>query len=591
MLALSSQLVVAQDMKDHPSPYLRLHADDSVDWQVWGKAVLDRAKAENKLVFLSIGYFSCHWCHVMQKESYQDKQIGERLNEHFIAVKVDRELRPELDRRMIRFVEAVRGQAGWPLNVFITPDGYPVTGFTYLPRDSFYDVLSQLQQEWQQRHGEIKAAAREYFEQTETDEQRSALVTLPDEHFDKVMDAFISQAMMMADELQGGFGSTTKFPSYPQINVLLQLIESDPDIDSDLLHFVRLTLDVMASRHLMDHVNNGFFRYVTDPDWQTPHFEKMLYDNAQLAALYFDAERIWPKQGYADIGLRTIEFMSDFLEDEDGGFNASLSAVDEQNVEGAAYYWTLSELEQVLNDRELETLKKQGAVPADSSQSFQIKPLIGLGSSAQQVDTNRAVLNKLRDAQKPWMPVDNKRLASWNALVLKALLKAEAFSEDEKMAQKSDRLYRYIINNFIDNEKVIRFAGQSQAAETTLADYAQVAHALQAYANARNDKQAEKMAQLLVKQAFSSYYRNGRWIQNTNSLIPGDMGEWILTDRVLQSPVSVLLETVFITTEPDPVIKKQAATLLTRLTRDLLEVPYHYGSAIMLRKKYHPSTQ
>ncbi len=124
-------------LKDHPSPYLSMHSEDPVDWQLWGKEVLDRAKAENKLIYVSIGYFSCHWCHVMQKESYKDPAVGALLNKNFIAVKVDRELRPELDRRLIRFVEEVRGQAGWPLNVFVTPDGYPVTGFTYLPRDNF----------------------------------------------------------------------------------------------------------------------------------------------------------------------------------------------------------------------------------------------------------------------------------------------------------------------------------------------------------------------------------------------------------------------------------------------------------------------
>jgi len=581
------QAVQAKTLKDHPSPYLGLHANDPVNWQVWSQGILEQAKAENKLIYLSIGYFSCHWCHVMQKESYQDDEVGRFLNKHYIAVKVDRELRPELDRRMLRFVEAVRGQAGWPLNVFLTPEGYPITGFTYLPRDSFFKVLDQLQQQWQQDHADIKQLARDYFTQTESSEARSVLLSLPDEHFDEVVKGFISQVMILADELQGGFGDTSKFPSYPQLNVLLDLIESDPQLDSDVADFTLLTLEMMANRHLMDQVNGGFFRYVTDPDWQTPHFEKMLYDNAQLAQLYFKAETLWPDRGFADIGQRTIKFMIDFLANSVGGFNASLSAVDEDNVEGAAYYWSIAELKQALNEKEFKLLVQQWSLPDDLDYSLLIKPLTGSGIAAQHKETFLAIASKLRSYPKPAMPVDDKRLAAWNALALKALLKAEPFAIDSSVKQQADQLYAYMVQNFIEEGRVIRFSGQSQAAETTLMDYAQLAHAFQYYATARDHQQASKLARDLIQQALDIFLQDGRWVQHDASLIPGDEGEWVIQDSVLESPVTLLLKTIFMMPTADEKLLNQAQAWVTRLTRDMLDVPYHYGSAIMLRQKYH----
>lgn len=581
------QAVQAKTLKDHPSPYLGLHANDPVNWQVWSQGILEQAKAENKLIYLSIGYFSCHWCHVMQKESYQDDEVGRFLNKHYIAVKVDRELRPELDRRMLRFVEAVRGQAGWPLNVFLTPEGYPITGFTYLPRDSFFKVLDQLQQQWQQDHADIKQLARDYFTQTESSEARSVLLSLPDEHFDEVVKGFISQVMILADELQGGFGDTSKFPSYPQLNVLLDLIESDPQLDSDVADFTLLTLEMMANRHLMDQVNGGFFRYVTDPDWQTPHFEKMLYDNAQLAQLYFKAETLWPDRGFADIGQRTIKFMIDFLANSVGGFNASLSAVDEDNVEGAAYYWSIAELKQALNEKEFKLLVQQWSLPDDLDYSLLIKPLTGSGIAAQHKETFLAIASKLRSYPKPAMPVDDKRLAAWNALALKALLKAEPFAIDSSVKQQADQLYAYMVQNFIEEGRVIRFSGQSQAAETTLMDYAQLAHAFQSYATARDHQQASKLARDLIQQALDIFLQDGRWVQHDASLIPGDEGEWVIQDSVLESPVTLLLKTIFMMPTADEKLLNQAQAWVTRLTRDMLDVPYHYGSAIMLRQKYH----
>ena len=588
-------LAQQNSLQDNPSPYLAMHAKDPVAWQTWGPDVLERARREGKLIYVSIGYFSCHWCHVMQRESYSDEAVGAFLNKYFIPVKVDRELRPELDRRMIAFVEAVRGQAGWPLNVFITPDGYPLTGFTYLPRDNFYTVLQQLQKEWLKRSDEIAGVAKEYFEQTETSENKSSLVTVSDENRSKITDFFIAQAMSIADELQGGFGETTKFPSYPQLNALMQLAAADDKIDPDVTHFVQLTLDNMASRHLMDHINNGFYRYSTDPDWQTPHYEKMLYDNAQLASLYLDADHIWPGRGYADIGLRTLDFMRDFLRDADGGYNASLSAVDEQDVEGGGYLWSKQELKQALSEAEFAHLSKIWKLNEITDAHFQADPLIGIGADDEHRAINQRILQKLRKVKKSRMPVDSKRLASWNALALIALAKAQKVDNSAARRAQMTQLYDYIRQHFIqrDNQgglQVVRFSGQKRSAETTLEDYATLARAMQLYADVSASQPARLLALQLAQQAFKRYFREQRWFQNNASLIPGDQGAFIIQDGVLQSPGSLLLETVLAMPKGDVALQKKARQLVQRLTRDVLDTPYYYPSSILLAQRQRAQT-
>lgn len=585
-------LVNASALKDHPSPYLNMHANDPVQWQVWGKEALDKARRENKLVFLSIGYFSCHWCHVMQRESYQDEAIGAYLNENYVPVKVDRELRPVLDRRMIRFVETVRGQAGWPLNVFVTPDGYPVTGFTYLPRDNFNSVLQQLNTKWSADHSEIKQAARQYFEQTELDESKSQQVSIEPKLYAKLLDGFVSQAMLLADEFQGGFGETTKFPSYPQLNALIRVIQHQPNIDPDVINFVRLTLDEMASRHLLDHLNDGFFRYTTDPDWQTPHFEKMLYDNAQLAMLYLDAEKLWPGQGYREVGLKTVDFIIGFLGDDLGGFNSSLSAVDINNVEGGAYFWTKLELEQVLAKDDFIYMSKHYDVSPTQDEAFLLKPVLPLKNKKTQDQKVKAILKKLRTVEKPLMPVDDKKIASWNALVLRALLKAQDHSKDKRYGLLANRHYQYITQHFIHRSKegksisVNRFATQAQGAEITLEDYAHLALALKRYAMKTGSVAAGRQAEKLVEAAFAKFFVKGRWIQNPESLVPGDKGDLVIQDNVLESPSSILLQAVLLMPELDEELQQIARELVMRLTQDVLQLPYHYGSSILTAMGY-----
>jgi len=352
--ANTQQPPLSNQLKQHPSPYLALHGNDPVLWQDWGPEVVQRAKAENKLIFISSGYFSCHWCHVMQRESYADQAVADLLHKLAIPVKIDRELQPALDSWLIDFTERTAGQAGWPLNVFLTPDGYPLLGMTYLPKENFSGLLTQLNTRWQEDEEYLRTTAADAFKSMQPALQHHS-GGKPEPGMDKVMtQLLIRQAMQYADDTAGGFGEQNKFPMSPHLKNLLEIQTSFPD--EELSEFLRLTLDQMAQLGLRDHVGGGFFRYTVDPAWDTPHFEKMLYDNAQLIEVYLLAAQVLNRPDYLEIAYDTLDFVIDKLNHPEGGYYASLSAVDDKDVEGGYYLWRIKELESILDNNELKVI-------------------------------------------------------------------------------------------------------------------------------------------------------------------------------------------------------------------------------------------
>ena len=587
MAMLVSVPVFAQgsnDLANHPSPYLSMHAQDPINWQMWGEQVLQQARQQNQLILVSIGYFSCHWCHVMQRESYSDAGVAETVNQHYLAVIVDRELRPELDRRLIEFVSAVRGSAGWPLHVFLTPEGYPITGFTYLPKAEFIEVLLQLQQQWISDQDEIKLAARKFFEASirrVTDSELLGLTAVPTE---RLVNAFIGQSMQAADTLDGGFGDNAKFPQNPQFFALLQLIERRQKHHPEVVEFIKLSLRSMAGRNLMDHINGGFFRYTTDPDWQTPHFEKMLYDNAQMILLYLQAEHMWPNQGYREIAQLTLQFIQSQMQHPSGGYVSSLSAVDVNDLEGGRYLWSQEQLAQQLGDQEFEYLRRIWQLDNEdlAMGDFLAKPLVGIAAPGDQ-KRNRNIRRQLQSVEKPPMPVDDKRLASWNALTLQALVAAAEI--DGQYRKVAIRQYNYMRDAFIEDGQVVRFAGNGDLAETTFEDYAFVSHAFLQYGKSLQDKDAIEWAGKFASQAYRRYLVDNLWQLNHRSLIPTEPGQWVIQDRVITSPMTQWIETVLGLPKIDPTIKRDAQEMLQRVTREMLDTPYYYGSLIALRHR------
>ena len=282
-VCLPGSSAAAGSLASDPSPYLRMHADDPVAWRPLDAEALAEARKQDRLIFVTVGYFSCYWCHVMQGESFVDPEVARRLNTDYIPTVVDRELSPAIDAALIEFVERTRGTGGWPLNVIMTPDGLPLIGITYLPRERFLELLERVMGLWNEERAQLEQAAaagaellarRPVSMDGEFDPQRGLAYRA----------LLVDVALRLADTLAGGFGDQGKFPNAPQLLALLDVESEEPH--QELGEFLRLTLDSMADLGLRDHIGGGFFRYTTDPQWQVPHFEKMLYDNAQLARVF-----------------------------------------------------------------------------------------------------------------------------------------------------------------------------------------------------------------------------------------------------------------------------------------------------------------
>ena len=570
----------SNQLAGHPSPYLALHAGDPVDWQDWKPDIFTEARAKNRLVLVSIGYFSCHWCHVMQRQSYQHRQTAEFLNRHFIAVKVDRELEPDLDGRMIDFVKALRGAAGWPLHVFITPEGYPLTGFTYLPREDFQQLLQRLDEEWQQNHVALSSSAREFFEsRMQLQEQQARDLPRP---ADEMLQAFVEHALQSADELLGGFGNTSKFPNVPQTQALLASLALSPQRTEEVTEFVSLTLQSMAAGNLQDHVNGGFFRYTTDPDWHTPHFEKMLYDNALLASLYLQADRLWPARGHDRIALRTLDFIEARLRHPEGGYFSSLSAVDRDNREGGAYLWSMQRLGALLDTAELRHLQRRWHLNP-LADAFLLRPPDDLGSTGPE-PLDQSILQKLRRQAALQMPADDKRLASWNAMMLMALNRAA--DHDARFGIRAMHLFTRMRELFFADGSLLRLAANTDTAAATFEDYANCAVAFLDYGRRFDDDDAIRLARSLTEQAHRLFYRDGRWHTSIASPLPITRGKRVIEDLVLTSPMTLWLQAALGLPEIDSKLRASAADQLNRVTRDMADKPYYYGSLILLRAGY-----
>jgi uncharacterized protein YyaL (SSP411 family) len=546
-LPASAQL--SNRLLDHPSPYLAMHGHDPVHWQTWGEEAFAAARREHKLLFVSDGYFSCHWCHVMQRESYRDPEIAKLLNQHFIPVKVDRELNPALDAYLVDFLENTQGYSGWPLNVFITPDGHPLVGLVYLPPGDFRALLVKVSTLWEQdRQALARDAARAARELAAR--QRPARAHTPDAHDIRgYQRSLMNQLWQLADEMQGGFGEQSKFPMVPQMRTLLRLYAGNRD--ARLGHFLRLTLDQMASQGLHDQIGGGFFRYTVDPGWQVPHFEKMLYDNAQLAGLYLQAAEVFHHPAYRRIGLDTLDFMLREMHHPEGGFISSLSALDAQNIEGGYYLWRTEQLKQILAPEEYTAAshywKLQGTPPLDGGyhavQAESLEELAkALGHKPSQVKkTLASARQKLFHArQQRRLPRDDKRLAAWNGLALSALSRAVRISDEPRYRHAAEETAAYLLTRLWDGQTLMRArSARGSLGQAGIQDYALVAQGLSDWYEINRQKKKQAIHAMLA-QAWRRYYDRG-WSRSEESFLQYANRDSVLADDVLPSPSATLI--------------------------------------------------
>lgn len=538
---------IKNQLSNHPSPYLALHANDPVAWQSWGSDVVQRARQQDRLVYVSIGYFSCHWCHVMQRESYSDPAIAKILNKHFIPVKVDRELEPALDARLIDFLESTQGRAGWPLNVFLTPDGDPLYAVLYMPPQQFKTVITRLNQLWATDRDKLLQLARRGV--TEADGPGG--VELEPKKISAYIQSILAALEGIGDTLSGGFGNQNKFPSVPQLQFLLHQYQRHAD--EELKSFLLLTLDQMAAKGLRDHLGGGFYRYTVDPTWETPHFEKMLYGNSQLAELYLEAWQVFGRDSDLAIAKQTLDFMIRDMRSPEGAMVASLSAVDNQGREGAYYLWTDGQLSKLLSGHEIKAIRSfyafSGAASFDDGhlpmQGVPIKQIaqqleLGIKQTKALVQSAKNKLNNARTQRS--LPVDTKLLAGWNGLALRAFATAARVLSSTDYQKTAQGIRNYLYDRlWVGNELLRAVSNGKSFGQATIQDYAYVADGLRAWAELTEASSDHQFAVTVAQQGWQRFYKGEVWRQAESSLLSPEPGKDLLLDGPMPSPTAVLI--------------------------------------------------
>jgi uncharacterized protein YyaL (SSP411 family) len=457
-------------LANETSPYLLQHASNPVDWYAWGDDALARARAEDKPILLSIGYAACHWCHVMERESFEDTLTARVMNEHFVSVKVDREERPDLDSIYMDAVVALSGSGGWPMTVFLTPDGEPFFGGTYFPPEprhglpSFKQVLLGVSEAWQERRGEVERSSRNL-----TEHIRSSARLRPST--EPLTDALLAEARDNLtsgfDPRWGGWGRAPKFPPGPLLQFLLRSGEEE---------MTRRTLDGMALGGMHDLVGGGFHRYSVDEQWLVPHFEKMLYDNALLASAYLHAARRFGDERYRAVAERTIDYVLRELALGSGGF-ASAQDADTDGIEGLTFTWAPGE-----------------GAPEELLQPFEGGRFVLRG---ELDDETRTRLFEIRE-ERPKPARDDKAIASWNGLMLAALAQAGRL-------EPAVRLAEFLLGPLSAEGGRLHRTWRGDVAKGTgyLEDYADVAYGLQELHVASGDprwlRESHRLALLAVE--------------------------------------------------------------------------------------------
>ncbi|HIQ02525.1 MAG TPA: thioredoxin domain-containing protein [Anaerolineales bacterium] len=420
-------------LKNETSPYLLQHADNPVDWYPWGEEALQKAQAEDKPIFLSIGYAACHWCHVMAHESFEDEGVATILNKHFVSIKVDREERPDLDRVYMSAVQAMTSGGGWPLSAFLTPEGVPFFGGTYFPPEprhglpAFADVLRAVADAWQNRRQELVAGGRHVVEALQ---ERTALpqVLQPETLRPATLDRAFQNLLRDFDAAHGGWGSAPKFPQPMTLEFLLRYHHTTGDPQS--LRMVTQTLEAMARGGIYDQLGGGFHRYSVDERWLVPHFEKMLYDNAQLARLYLHTWQVTGNPFYRTIAEETLDYVLREMTHPSGGFYATQDA-DSEGEEGKFYVWTPDEIRGVLGDQATRFVT---AYDVTERGNFEGKNILTLSAPLEERESLEEARRRLLAAREARVhPArDEKVLTSWNGLML------AAFAEPARALRRDD---------------------------------------------------------------------------------------------------------------------------------------------------------
>jgi uncharacterized protein YyaL (SSP411 family) len=495
------------------SPYLLQHAHNPVDWYPWGPEALELAKRENRPIFLSIGYSACHWCHVMEREDFESEEISKVLNQNFVCIKVDREERPDIDSQYMTALQMMTGSGGWPMSVWLTPDLKPFYGGTYYPAADFKPLLQKIAAVWSADPAKVRAVADQYslgMKQAMEATTRKTTAAIPANSMVQATAVYLSDF----DQFNGGFGSKPKFPQAPRLRFLLDQFRRNQN--PLILALLTRTLDSMAHGGIYDQLGGGFHRYSTDPKWLVPHFEKMLYDQSQMAQVYLDAYELTHESLYREVAQGTLDFvLREMTDPKTGAFYATLDA-DSEGEEGKFYVWTTAQIEVVLGKADAESFEKAyGVTIAGNFEGGRNVLSVPAPLSAAQAAALAPLRAKLLAARGTRIRpnTDDKIVTAWNGLMIGAFAKGYTVTHDERYHTAAVHAADFLTKTLTKSDGSLVRAARQGAPGTVSAfldDYAFAADGmLDLYAATREDRY-RKQAQTLTEQMLRRFWdKNG----------------------------------------------------------------------------------
>jgi len=581
------------------SPYLLAHAHNPVDWYPWGDEAFAKAKAEDKPIFLSIGYNACHWCHVMERESFENEEIADLLNKYFVSIKVDREERPDIDQIYMSAVQAMTGSGGWPMSIFMTPDKKPFFAGTYFPPESKYgrpgfkEVLTQLAEGYRTQHEQIVSSADSIAEHI----AQSGRVDISGRPIDKnVIKAAADIFFSHYDSRNGGFGGAPKFPQATTLSLMFRASRATGD--DRYAHAALFTLRKMAEGGIYDQLGGGFHRYSVDEKWLVPHFEKMLYDNALLVVPYLEAYQISADEYYLGPAKGILKYLQQRMTDPDGGFYSTEDA-DTDGEEGKFYTWTRSEIDSILGS---ESDWFSGYYGVSDDGNFEDgRSILHVGDHSDAVrkrinlhgDDFDTKLTELKDrllaerAKRTAPATDDKILASWNGLAISAFARAYQVTGDDSYLQSAKAAADFVLSHMTDDVALYHSYRKGRLLKTELLeDYAYfTAGLIDLYQAGFDEKYLEK-AKALSRRATDIFEDDGKLYSS-----PADASDLIyrprdLTDGATPAPASVMilnLQRLAAITD-DEIFSEDAARTLAAMSGLAARVPQ--GSASLLEAGY-----
>lgn len=589
------------------SPYLLQHAHNPVDWYPWGETAFKRAKVEDKPVLLSIGYSTCHWCHVMAHESFEDEDISKIINDHFIAIKVDREERPDIDHIYMAATTAMTGQGGWPLTVFLTPQGDPFYGGTYFPPYAkwgsvgFIDLLNSIAQAWGSDRDNIISSGTSITENLRRHAGPAASCEIMDETF---LDRAFRQMRGQFDATNGGLGNAPKFPMGHNLSFLLRYYKHHKMPEA--LNIVEKTLTAMAHGGIWDQLGGGFHRYSTDANWHVPHFEKMLYDQALLSKCYLEAYQVTGLVQYADVARDILDYVLKNMTDPLGGFYSaedadSLEGVDGHLKEGAFYVFSQSEIEEILgSDDALIFNYCYGVLPHgnaafDPHGEFRGKNILyrahSVQDAADQYHKQAAEIQGILEAgitkllvlrsQRPRPALDDKILCDWNGLMIASLGFASRVLGDSRYAQAAAKAADFIMTHMMDKKRLYhRWRDGEAGIDAKLEDYAFFIYGLLEVYEATFQDQYLEVAQFLADEMIEHFAdpTGGFYMTAADAekliIRPKDVYDGALPSG--NSVAAMALLKLHALTKKD-IYQAQSEALMTVFTASVAQAPYAHS--------------